>query len=119
MTDILDRIRARKAAKPDIPISVPEWELEAFIRPPSAGKMASLRKMSNAAHICAQVIIHGIVDADGAPIFKDDADTLKELVEAPYSLIDRVSTAIVMADTDQEGAKDFLAAARTLSSASR
>lgn len=119
MSDILDRIRARQAAKPDIAISIPEWELDAFIRPPSAGKMASLRKMSNAAHICAQVIIHGIVDGDGKPVFKDDADTLKTLVEAPYSLIDRISTQIVMADTDQEAAKDFLAAARTLNSASR
>jgi hypothetical protein len=119
MTDILDRIRARAARKPEIPISIPEWDLEAFIRPPSAGKMASLRKINNPAHICVHVIINGVVDADGKQVFTDDAETLAALVDQPHALIDRVSTQIVMADSDSEAAKDFLAAARTSSSASR
>ena len=96
MSDILDRIKARHAAKPEIPISIPEWELDAFIRPLSAGKMLSLRKSGDQAHIAAQTIIHGLVDADGNRIFKDDAETVAALLNERNRVIDRVAAQIVM-----------------------
>lgn len=96
MTDILDRIKARHAAKPDITIAIPEWGLDAFIRPLSAGKMLSLRKSGDQAHIAAQTIIHGLVDKDGKQIFRDDADTVATLLNERNRLIDRVAAQIVM-----------------------
>lgn len=94
MSNVLDRIRARREGRPSIPLEVPEWELKAFIRPLSAGKMASLQKQGNPAIMAAQVIIHGVVDESGKPIFKDDAETLAALTGEEYDLIDRVSAEI-------------------------
>lgn len=106
MSDILERIKARHAAKPDIPISVPEWELEAFIRPLSAGKVMSLRKLNDQAHVAAQTIIHGLVDKAGNPIFKDDADTQAALVGERWLLIDRIAAAIMLEGNTRDLAKN-------------
>ena len=98
MTDVLDRIRARQSVQSDIPIEVPEWGLKAFIRPLSAGKMANLQKLGNAARMAVSGIIWGIVDKDGNPVFKDDAPTMALLLDEHHSVIDRVSSEIIRAD---------------------
>lgn len=103
MSGVLDRIKARHAAKPEIAISIPEWGLEAFIRPLSAGKMLSLRKSGDQAHIAAQTIIHGLVDENGNQLFKDDAETVATLLKERHRLIDRLAAEIVM-EGDLRGA---------------
>lgn len=107
MSEVLDRIRARHAKKPDIAISIPEWDLQAFIRPLSAGKMAALRASGNTAHIAAQTIIHGLVDAEGKQIFKDDAETAAEILKERHKLIDRIAAEIVMEGDLQSRAKNY------------
>lgn len=106
MSAILERIRARHAAKPDIPISIPEWEVDAFIRPLSAGKMLSLRKSGDQSHIAAQTIIHGLVDKDGKPLFEDDAETQAAILGERNRLIDRLAAAIVMEGDTRDAAKN-------------
>lgn len=95
MTDVLERIRARQAAKPSIPISIPEWGIEAFVRPLSAGRVAGLQKTSNPARMLVQAIIWGVVDEKGEPVFKDDAETMAALVGEDHHIIERVSTEIL------------------------
>lgn len=99
MSDVLDRIRARRDSKPSIPIEVPEWGVSAFVRPISAGKMASLQKQGSVAVVAAQIIIHGMVDESGKQIFKDDADTVAVLTGEEHDLIDRISSEIARAKT--------------------
>lgn len=95
MTDVLERIRARQAAKPSIPISIPEWGIEAFVRPLSAGRMAGLQQNKNIARMSAQAIIWGLVDDKGEAVFKDDAETMAALVAEEHHIIDRVATQII------------------------
>ena len=108
MSDILDRLRAHRDAKPSIPFEIPEWEIKCFLKPISAGRHAMLSKSEgkNTARLNSRIIISTLVDADGKSIFDDDAPTLKEFLEQDVILISRVSdeivTALGMAPEDPE-----------------
>lgn len=107
MSDILDRLRAHREGAPTVPISIPEWKIEGFIRPLSAAKHAAVRKNKDEARLSAQTIILCIVDEKGEPIFKDDAPTMAELVQQPSSLLARISMEIYeQINSDFESAKN-------------
>lgn len=96
MSDILDRLRAHREGAPTIPISIPEWGLEAYIRPISAARHAGIVRTyaKSAERLSAQMIVAALVDDKGAPVFQDDADTMAELVQQPSPLLLRVAQAI-------------------------
>lgn len=104
--DILARIQSAADASPTIPIRIPEWDLECFVKPLSAARHFQVMSKLSKADTAAQVIIWGLVDADGQAILKDDAPTLAALVKSPGKLIDRIAGEIMQADFDVEQAKN-------------
>ena len=95
MSDILDRLRAFREGAPTIPIEVPEWGLKAFVRPMSAAKHAYIRKGKSESMMAAQIIIAGLVDETGKPVFPDNAASLAELESQPSGIVARVMLEIM------------------------
>jgi hypothetical protein len=106
MSDVLARIEAAASATSTVPITVPEWGLQCFIKPLSAGRHFQVMGRLQKAETAAQVIIWGLVDAEGKAILKDDAPTLAALVKSEGRLIDRVAGEIMLARFDTDEAKN-------------
>lgn len=106
MSDVLARIEAAAAAKSSVPIAIPEWGLECFIKPLSAARHFQVMGKLSKAETAAQVIIWGLVDGDGNAVLKDDASTLAALVKSEGRLIDRVAGEIMLARFDTDAAKN-------------
>jgi Asp-tRNA(Asn)/Glu-tRNA(Gln) amidotransferase B subunit len=65
--------RAKLTAEPQ-PISIPEWETEAFIKPGinlhQLGEIMELSQSGKTAEAMALTLIYRLIDDDGKPIFK-------------------------------------------------
>lgn len=108
---VIDRLRAYRESAPLLPIRVDVWDLDCFVRPISAGRHATLRTHygSSESRMAAQLIIHALVDADGKPVFEDNAATMAELENQPSGLITRIAMRILSqmgADADLDAAKN-------------
>ena len=107
MSDILDRLRAHRESVSDIAYEVPQWGLQCFLKPISASKHSSIVRADgkNHARMGARFIIATFVDEKGAPVFKDDAATLAELMEQPANLLSQIALDVVEA-LNMEPAED-------------
>lgn len=94
---LIDRMQAFREGAPTIPVSVPEWSLDAFARPISAAKHSSLRKNygESESRMAAQLIIHGLVDDKGVQVFTDDVKSMAEIERQPSGLVLRIAGAIM------------------------
>lgn len=99
MSDILDRLRAhREKSAKGIPFTVEAWDLECNIRPISAAKHASLVKQygDKAARLAAFFIINTLFDDKGQPVFKDDAETLSEMLQQPSTTLQGIAEDVMI-----------------------
>lgn len=107
MSDILDRLRAFREGAPTIPIKIPEWGLDAFVRPMSAAKHASIRKGKSESMMAAQIIIAGLVNEKGVPVFPDNAASMAEIESQPSGVVARVMLEIMEHTNGEFDAKNY------------
>ena len=87
------------------PISIPEWDTEAFIKPSLSlqrlGEIMECANGGNPAEAMALTVIYRLVDADGKPLFRksDKTELLKSL--SP-DVITNIVTAINELDPSSE-----------------
>jgi len=105
---VLDRAKKHYRSKLDadpLPISIPEWELSAFIKPGinlnQLGEIMELSQSGKTAEAMALTMIYRLIDDDGKPVFRK-AEKTELMRSVDPDVLARIVGEINMSDPNED-----------------